>query len=255
MEENLRIYQTLSHPEQITVDYLQYLRFKDTLLASDYNFEAARDTYKDVIGEGDLTQGIIKKLVDLYMFDYQKNKDELEFYQTVVIRPYEGERPVFMTHKQNIQEVLMKFKRPLPIRRPPNKNNNNNNNYSPAVPLDTATAPPPAPASVKRTVATGAFNKAFLRTNRTRNNVTRRVRELNTWLASHESQHQAILNKYGNLSKLQPKVNFVTRKLKYLRGNRSKLTKEEKEVLDSYILAKQYALAQGERQAKTRGTK
>jgi hypothetical protein len=260
MEENLRIYQTLSRPEQITVDYLQHLRFKDTLLASDYNFEVARDTYKDAIGEGDLTQGVIKKLVDLYMFDFRKHSDELEQYQKSVIRPYEREWPVILTHKQNIQEILMKFKRPVPIRRPPNKNNNNN--YSPAVPFNTApttVAPPrsslfePAPPRKSVATATGAFNKAFMRTNKSRPNVTRRVRELNAWLANHETQHQAVLNKYGNLSKLQPKVNFVTRKLKYLRGNRSKLTKEEKELLDGYVLAKQYALAQGERRAKSRG--
>ena len=273
--DNLRIYETLSHHEQITIDYLQSLHFKDKLASSNYNFEEARNTYMIPIGEGDLNQGIMKKLVDLYMFDYQKHKKELEFYQKVVTRYYEGEQPVYLTSKQEIQDLLMKFKRPAPIRRPPNQNNNNNSTprYSPAVPL----SPPPKtpegtypravswgppnngrmtfqPVQTRKTVAPrtmGAFNTARLASqNQTRRNAQKRVEEIDAWLNSKKNQIEKAKTLYGNMQKLQPKFNFLTRKIKYLKGNTKKLSSNERNFLNSYVLMKQYEQIKKNRKQK-----
>jgi hypothetical protein len=254
VRDTMRIYDGLTRSEQITVDYLQFLRFQDKLLSSEYNFKEARDTYKEFLGQGTLTSGLIRKLIDLYTLHMAKNRDQLEFYQYLVTRPYEKELPVIQISTQEIQTILMKFKRPAPIRRPPNEVEVVEN-----APL--LRVSPPGPLRLRRTVAPvnssrrsvaplrsrGEFNAAVENRNQTRRNTTRRVAELNAFLNENRAAFEEVQRRYGGLEGLQPKIDFLTRKLRYLRGNRSRLARNELVVLNQYALAKRFVMAEEDR--------
>lgn len=253
--ENLRIYEGLGVHEQITVDYLQYLRFKEKLVDSSYDFEVARDSYQDFLGEGSLTEGLLKELVDLYMDDYRKHSNELEQLQKFVYRPYIN--PNFYTDwsKNFIESVLMKFKRPTAIRLPPN--NNNNNNYSSPV---VSVLPTPkeerksfGPVVTRRTFAPtkppnlrtmGAFERAeYERTlpkNQRIKNLEAKLLEDTAYLRQHERQYSNLRQKYGNFEALKPKLNFLTRKLKYVQGTKKQVNKQNQQFLENYMRMRDY---------------
>lgn len=270
--ENLRIYEMLTRPEQITIDFLQYLHFKSELIESTYNFRVARSTYVQPIGEGSLTEGMIQKLVGLYMSEYAINKRQLQFYQSIVVRLYEKEEVVDKSSRHHIEELLLKFKRPSAIRIPPN--NNNNNNYSSLETINLSSPRPvpvprfsepvreervatvPAQMNRRRRVALmsrapGAFEQASTaeNTNQTRRIALQRLRELNTWIAEKEPIYKEALRRYGNETRLKPKYNFVTRKLKYMKGNQSRLNSGNRNVIESYGILKLMEKAQAERAA------
>jgi hypothetical protein len=254
--ENLRIYEGLGVHEQITVDYLQYLRFKEKLVDSSYDFQIARDSYQDFLGEGSLTEGLLKELVDLYMDDYRKHSDELEQLQKFVYRPYIN--PNFYTDSTHtfIQSVLIKFKRPTAIRLPPTNNNNNNNNYSPAV----SAFPTPkeerrsfGPVMTRRTFAPtkppnlrtmGAFERVQYEKSMPKNerikNLEAKVLDNTRILKQSEKQYSNLRQKYGNFEALKPKLNFLTRKLKYVQGTKKQVNKQNQQFLENYIRMKEY---------------
>lgn len=254
--ENLRIYEGLGVHEQITVDYLQYLRFKEKLVDSSYDFQIARDSYQDFLGEGSLTEGLLKELVDLYMDDYRKHSDELEQLQKFVYRPYIN--PNFYTDSTHtfIQSVLIKFKRPTAIRLPPTNNNNNNNNYSPAV----SVFPTPkeerksfGPVMTRRTFAPtkppnlrtmGAFERAQYEKSMPKNerikNLEAKVLDNTRILKQYEKQYSNLRQKYGNFEALKPKLNFLTRKLKYVQGTKKQVNKQNQQFLENYMRMKEY---------------
>jgi len=167
------------------------------------------------------------------------------------------------TSRHHIEELLMKFKRLSPIRLPrANTNNNNNNNYSSVETINLSSPRPvveervsTAPFINRRTRvarlsrAPGAFEEAARaeNTNQTRQTALRRIRELNAWIADKEPLYRDALRRYGNETRLKPKYNFVTRKLKYLKGNQRGLHSGNRNVLESYAIIKLMEKAQAER--------
>jgi hypothetical protein len=254
--ENQRIYERLEVHEQITVDYLQYLRFKEKLLSSTYDFTKARDTYQDFLGQGSLTGGLIKKLVDLYMFEYPTHSDELEKLQKFVYRPYININYYNETGKEFIQTVLMKFKRPPPVRRPPNNNNNNNNYSSPVVSVfsePTEERRSFAPTTTRKTFAPrksvnersmGAFNRATLEAQKPKSqrviHLEKQLEQENEILKQYEQMYSELSRRYGKFEALKPKLNFLTRKIKYIQGTGKRLNQQNQTFLEDYRVMKIY---------------
>ena len=254
--ENLRIYEGLEVHEQITVDYLQFLRFQEKLVGSSYDFQIARDSYEDFLGGGSLNEGLIKKLVDLYMSDYRKHSEELEQLQKFVYRPYINETFYNDWSKDFVQSVLMKFKRPVPIQLPPNNSNNNNNYSSPAVsmfptPKEERTSFGPvvtrrtfAPTKPVNVRTMGAFERANYEMKRPKNerikNLEAKLLEDSRILKQYEKQYYNLRQKYGNFEALKPKLNFLTRKLKYVQGTRKQLNQKNQQFLENYVKMRDY---------------
>lgn len=110
---NMTTYKLLNAHEKIVIDYLQSLRFRETLVESNYNFEAAKETYQDRLGEGSAREGILKEIVDLYKDDLRKHIMEIRFFQSLVTRQLKpDENPALILTPEDITAVLLKFTGP-----------------------------------------------------------------------------------------------------------------------------------------------
>jgi hypothetical protein len=114
------VYNGLTPREKIVIDYLQYLRFLETL-QEDYNFSKARDTYKDLLSD----EEVKSELLELYTEENPENREMMTFLQTMVtprIPLMEG--TVYRTRNE-VKSILDKFKLQLRIMLPPRTNNTN----------------------------------------------------------------------------------------------------------------------------------
>lgn len=113
---NYSIYEKLNAHEKIAIDYLQYLRFRDVLISSGYDFVEARDTYKDFLGDGNADEGIVKDILELYGNEetnddeFRQHQREMVFFQSLVTRqlkPMENHR--YIVTPADITALLNKF--------------------------------------------------------------------------------------------------------------------------------------------------
>lgn len=110
---NMETYTLLNANEKIAVDYLQYLRFMDILIESDYNFGRARDSYDERVGEGTVREGILRDIVELYKEELPKHRNELLFFQSLVsrdLKPEDNPRP--LSTVEDVTALLLKFTGP-----------------------------------------------------------------------------------------------------------------------------------------------
>lgn len=106
---NQAVYETLSDPEKITVDYLQYLNFEERLVDSGYDFAQARDTYNQELGSGNTREGVIEETLSNYMANFDVHRKQLMFYQVIVIKTYKNEVVDLKVSHDDIVHLLMKF--------------------------------------------------------------------------------------------------------------------------------------------------
>jgi hypothetical protein len=104
-DASLEVYAKLTAQEKITLDYLQFLLWRDRLLGTNLSFPDARLTYTMSLQDA----GLRKKMVDLYMLNPMESRRELAFYQKVVTKEYKGDRVVELVRKAEIESLLAKI--------------------------------------------------------------------------------------------------------------------------------------------------
>ena len=110
---NYSTYETLNAHEKIAIDYLQYLRFMETLVDTGYNYVEARTSYEDSLGDGSPTEGVMNEVIELYKEDVPKHAKEISFFQSLVTRQLaEDENHAVITSPADITALLLKFTGP-----------------------------------------------------------------------------------------------------------------------------------------------
>jgi hypothetical protein len=110
---NMTTYNLLNAHEKIAIDYLQTLRYMETLMDSEYNFQRAKETYEDPLGDGSVREGIIKEIVDLYKENIRRHTLEIQFFQSLVTRQLKpDENPALLQTPEDITALLLKFTGP-----------------------------------------------------------------------------------------------------------------------------------------------
>jgi len=262
--KNLEVYQRLTEPEKITIDFLQTLYFKDRLLGSDHDYQQARDIYNDLLGQGDARRGLIAKLANLYMLNYPENSRDLAVFQRAVTKEYLGERFEAKTTKSDLFRLLAKFVErdssglaagpPPPP--PPSLFANARLNLTELgaepefEPVRALAEPLPravvwgnngAAAPIRRAPSgpRGAFNTTV---DEERTRVIRRIGELTEYLARGQAQYNALLPRQANLS---GRSRFLQTKRRYGRLGPGELQNlRNAEMLEQFPLLKTRAEAE-----------
>ena len=227
-DEFLEVYFGLSPQEKITVEYLQYLLWQDRFSGSTLNPVAARDAYKEYLGD----PAVIRKLMDLFFLYPAKQKAELAFFQKCVTDVYKGEPFQEMTRKRDLEVLLQKFVRqavpqPPPVEQPLSNVRLNLSALGANAEFEAEPAPEPLPRRIvwgnnavpvsrarQGAPVLGAFAQAAQAQARTPtvSRLETRKRELETYLTSAKQTYDQLA---ARSAEIEARETFLQRKKRY----------------------------------------